>query len=119
MNNKKLGNFGELIAEYYLKLKGYKILERNFLVKGGEIDIIAEKNKTTVIVEVKTRKNLSYGDPEDAVNYYKKKNIIYAVKNYLKRSGREDRKIRFDVIGIVFRPFKIRHIKDAFYYDDL
>lgn len=119
MNNKKLGNLGELIAVFYLKLKGYKILERNFLVKGGELDIIAEKNKTTVIVEVKTRKDLHFGDPEDAVNYYKKKNIIYAAKNYIKRSGREDNRIRFDVVGIVFKPFKLKHIKDAFFYDDI
>ena len=43
MNNKEKGNAGELIATLYLMLKGYKILERNFLVSGGEIDIIAKK----------------------------------------------------------------------------
>ena len=56
MKNKKTGNFGELLATLYLKLKGYEILERNFSVRGGEIDIIASKKNEISIIEVKTRR---------------------------------------------------------------
>lgn len=114
MTNKKLGNIGEFIASAYLILKGYRILCRNFLVKGGEIDIIAEKNDVIVIVEVKTRKDDRYGAPKDAVNYYKQKNIIFATKCYIRRNHLYDRKIRFDIMEVYFPLIKIHHIKHAF-----
>ena len=119
MNNKKLGNRGEFIAACYLKLKGYKILEKNFRIKGGELDIIASKKNEIIIVEVKTRKDLSYGEPRDAVNYYKKKNIIYATECYLKRNNIYDKRVRFDVVEIITSTFKINHLKDVFFYDDI
>ena len=90
VSNKKTGNFGELVATVYLCLKGYKISERNFSVKGGELDIIAEKKNTVVIVEVKTRTNTDFGAPEDADNLFKKKNIIFAAKKYLRYRGKEN-----------------------------
>ena len=119
MNNKKLGNLGEFLAVCYLTLKGYKIIKRNFLVKGGELDIIAEKKGEIIIAEVKTRKDLSYGEPRDAVGYYKKKNIIYATKCYLKRANKENMRVRFDVVEIITSTFKINHLKDVFFYDDI
>ena len=119
MNNKNTGNFGESIAACYLRCKGYKILERNFLVQGGELDIIAEKRGEIAIVEVKTRKDFSYGDPRDAVNYYKKKNIVFATKCFLKRNSIEGKRVRFDVIEIILKKLRINHIKDAFFYHDV
>ena len=91
MNNRKKGSFGELLACVYLRLKGYKLLERNYLIRGGEIDIIAEKKNELIIVEVKTRKNKDFGAPEDAVVFQKKKNIIFTTKIYLKHHGIEKR----------------------------
>lgn len=114
MKNKQLGNLGELIATVYLFLKGYHIIHRNFLVKGGEIDIIAEKKDEIVIVEVKTRKNDKFGVPKDAVNHHKQKHIIYATKCYIARNRLFDRKVRFDVLEIYFPLVKIHHIKHAF-----
>jgi putative endonuclease len=119
MNNKKLGNFGEALATFYLKLKGYEILERNFLIKGGEIDIIARNKRDIVIVEVKTRKDNGYGRPEEAVGTVKKKNLIYSARVFEKRWGIKGERIRFDVIAITLKPFKIKHIKDAFIRDDV
>lgn len=114
MNNKSKGNLGENIAEIYLLLKGYTILERNFYVKGGEIDIIASKDDEIAIIEVKTRKDASFGDAKDAVTYYKKKSIIYATKCYINRNHLYDKKIRFDVIEVYLTKFKINHIEHAF-----
>lgn len=114
MNNKEKGNAGELIATLYLMLKGYKILERNFLVSGGEIDIIAKKGDEIAIVEVKTRKDDRYGTPKEAVDYYKKKHIIHAARCYIRRNRLFDIKIRFDVIEIYLPKLKINHIKHAF-----
>lgn len=114
MNNKEKGNIGELLAALYLILKGYKILERNFLIKGGEIDIIASKNDEIAIVEVKTRRDDSYGTPGEAVNYYKKKHIIYAANCYIRRNRLYEKKVRFDVLEVYFPKLKINHIKYAF-----
>lgn len=114
MKNKQKGNIGELIATIYLKLKGYDILDRNFLVRGGEIDIVARKNDEIAIVEVKTRKDDKYGTPKEAVNYYKKKHLIFAAECYIKRNCLFDKKVRFDVIEVYFPLFKINHIKHAF-----
>ena len=61
MNTKILGNIGEAKAEAYLKECGYKILERNYRAKFGEIDLIAEKDKVITFVEVKSRANKSFG----------------------------------------------------------
>lgn len=119
MNNRKKGNYGELIAVIYLRLKGYKIIKTNYLIKGGELDIIAQKKNEIVIIEVKTRKNKKFGAPEDAVGYQKKKNIIFASKIFLKHSGNENKRIRFDVISIVLKPFRIKHIKNAFFEGDV
>lgn len=118
-NNKVTGDFGEKLAEKFLILKGYKILDRNFRVKGGEIDIVAEKNNEVAIVEVKTRNNYAYGDPRDAIDYYKKKHLIFAAQCYIKRHSIYNKTVRFDVIEVMPRSFKINHIKDAFVIDDL
>ena len=61
MTAKELGKFGENVAALYMEKKGYKILRRNFCVKGGEIDIIAEKDGIIAFTEVKTDEILSVG----------------------------------------------------------
>ena len=66
-----VGKTGEEIAEIYLIKNGYKILERNFSCRQGEIDIIARDIKEIVFVEVKTRTNKKYGEPIDSITYYK------------------------------------------------
>ena len=75
--NKCIGNFGEDEAIRYLIKNKYKIIERNYSCKLGEIDIIAKDKDVLVFIEVKTRTNDKYGSPSLAVNYYKKRKIIY------------------------------------------
>lgn len=114
MNNKQTGNIGENLAEEYLKNKGYKILERNFSCKQGEIDIIALDKKEIVFVEVKTRTNTKYGLPVEAVNHIKKKHIYNSAKYYVYINNLYNEFIRFDIIEIYITKnnYKINHIKE-------
>ena len=119
-HNKDIGKKGEKIAVSYLKRRGYKIIEKNFLIKGSEIDIIASKNDEIHFVEVKTRMDTSLGNPADAITYYKKKALIHGAKYYLMKNSRYFDKIcSFDVCEIIlcnkiFFNKKINYIKNAF-----
>ena len=112
---KKIGNEGEEMATDFLKRRGYKIIERNFLCHQGEIDIIAKKKKEYVFCEVKTRRNVKYGEPRDSVNHTKKKHIYDATKYYLYKNDLCNEYIRFDVIEVYIHKDKsyINHIKNA------
>ena len=109
------GKQGEEIAVKYLTDKGYEILERNWRNRHKEIDIIAKDGKDLVIVEVKTRKSNSYGEPDLAVNKQKQRLLVYAANAYIYRNNL-DMDTRFDIISIYFREGKpiIDHIEDAF-----
>lgn len=112
MNKRKLGNDYEDKACEYLKSIGYKILERNFRSKKGEIDIIAKDGETIVFVEVKYRQSNIFGYSVEAVGF-KKQMVIYKVaESYLNYTKRVEVPCRFDVIG--FDNEKINHIKNAF-----
>lgn len=117
--NKNLGDFGENMAESYLNEKGYKILERNFYVRGGEIDIVCMDRNTLVFVEVKTRKTDKFGLPSEAVDRKKAEHMRFAAERYYEIHP-FDGEIRFDVIevfaslnGCTPELFKIRHIVDV------
>lgn len=103
MNNKELGKYGEDKAVSYLENQNCKILERNFSCKQGEIDIIAKDKNELVFFEVKTRNNLDYGRPVDAVDNFKQKHILEAAKYYLHHNNRDDEFVRFDVIEVYLK----------------
>ncbi len=109
----KLGKEGEDYATNYLKDKGYKIIEKNFMCKQGEIDIIAKEKEEYVFIEVKTRQNFNYGMPSEAVTPKKQKNIWNATKYFLYLHNLENKYIRFDVIELYKKDnkFYINHIK--------
>ena len=92
---------------------GYKIIERNFLSRQGEIDIIAKDGTEYVFVEVKTRSSNFYGKPAEAVNEVKKKHIYKTTKYYLYIHNLENAFVRFDVIEVCFKcgKYKLRHLK--------
>ncbi len=114
MYKKELGNKGEQIASDYLKKIGYKILERNFRKRTGEIDIIAEdpEMKECVFIEVKTRKSKAFGYPEEAVDNRKLKKLIATANLWLE--DKEEQMWRIDVIAIEIDTYtpKITHIKN-------
>lgn len=111
-----LGNRGENVAARFLRDAGYRIIERNFRTRFGEVDIIARDGKTLVFVEVKTRKG-SDPDPEDQVNHEKQKQITKVAEFYLTRFGLPLPPVRFDIVSILWPRNQdpiIRHIQDAF-----
>ena len=109
------GKIGENIAVCYLKNNGYQIIQRNFECKQGEIDIIAQEKEEYVFIEVKTRTNIKYGKPKEAVDKTKKKHLYGAVEYYTYLKKIENRPIRIDVIEIYKRQEKyfVHHIKQA------
>ncbi len=117
--NKGVGNLGEEVAVNFLVGKGYKILERNFRCKGGEVDIVARdpSDKSLVFVEVKARKDLSYGVPQLAVNSFKQRQISKAALTWLSKKRQHDQNARFDVVAILLDAnglHKVEHIVNAF-----
>lgn len=97
-----IGKHGEDQAVQYLTKHGYKILDRNFRIRGGEIDIVAVEKNTLVIVEVKTRTSHQFGLPEESITAYKLKFLERAAKFY--RSTRKNLPLaeRIDVVTIDF-----------------
>lgn len=118
ISNKDIGNYGETLSCRYLTAKGYKILERNFRNRLGEIDIICIFKNILVFVEVKSRYTKNYGYPLEAVNYKKQRNIIRLAESYIKFKKLYNLNIRFDVIEIFFNSendkFSVNHLPDAF-----
>ena len=114
----ELGRNGENIASKVLENKNYKILERNFRCRQGEIDIIAydEATKEIVFVEVKTRTGIKYGEPKEAVQKTNQKHIKLVASYYLYMYSLNDIPVRFDVIEILINnsTYKLNHIKQAF-----
>jgi len=96
-----LGSQGEDIAAKYLQGQGYKILQRNFRSRYGEIDIICSLEHSIIFVEVKTRTNTSFGSPEESVTRTKKHHIHRVALIYLEKYPYPFKEIRFDVIGIL------------------
>ena len=109
--NKKLGREGEKQAVKYLKKNGYKILEKNYRTRFGEVDVIARKGEVVAFIEVKTRLTDIFGSPSQAVTRERQFKYIQAAKFYF--AGCEtDCVVRFDVIEI-FRG-NLNHIESAF-----
>jgi putative endonuclease len=98
--NKLLGKEGEDRAAQFLVKQGYRILERNYRTRNGEIDLITLHEGAVVFVEVKTRTNDAYGAPELAVNARKQGRMIKAALGYIKYKKLHQVPCRFDVVAI-------------------
>lgn len=112
-----LGLEGEKMAKGYLEQKGYEILEENWAFGKAEIDLIAYLHKKLIFVEVKTRRNISFGMPEDFVDLAKQKQMETAANEYIELMDHQG-EIRFDIVAIVFdkqNKYTINHIEDAFW----
>jgi putative endonuclease len=112
-----IGQSGEETAVKILKKHGYKIIERNYRTRQGEIDIIAKDGEYTCFVEVKFRKNDDFGDPGDFIDERKQQKIIKAAQYYAVKKGIYDTPMRFDAVLISAGKEKKSNaevIKDAF-----
>lgn len=115
----RIGKLGEDIACKYLKNNNYKIIDKNFTCRQGEIDIIAKDKarKEMVFIEVKTRSNFKYGQPCEAINKEKRKHICQASKYYICKNKISNVAIRLDVIEVVIKDgkYNVNHIEKAFF----
>lgn len=121
MLNKRqiFGLSGEAMALKHLKQKGYKVVEKNFRCKFGEIDIIAYDGPCLVFIEVKTRSSDNFGPPAASVNLRKQQQICKATHIYITDKKLTDCEIRFDVVTLLIesnRPPEIEIIANAFEY---
>ncbi len=99
-----LGRTGERLASEALVQRGYRILEQNFFCRYGEIDLVAEHGHDLVFVEVKTRRGVAYGLPEEAVTWRKQQKIIRTASCYLDLHSCADRSWRIDVVAVQMSP---------------
>ena len=119
IKKKILGKTGEDIAKEYLKKKNLKYLLSNFIYLKTEIDLIFldKKNKILIFVEVKTRRNKNYGEPEDSITKFKQMHIKKAAEGFLHQYRKYlEYDIRFDSVGILINgdDIKINHIENFF-----
>lgn len=97
-----LGRLGERLAAAKLEERGYRILERNFRCRSGEIDLVAEEGPDLVFVEVKTRRGTARGLPEEAVGRRKASKLQEVACSYLDLHQLPDCSWRIDVVAVQF-----------------
>lgn len=117
MNNRSKGKTYEQIAKVYLEKNNVKILEMNYQGSLGEIDIIGYDGVTLVFFEVKYRKNINFGMPQDAINKNKRRKIYLTAREFIKKNRLENEAMRFD--AIIFLGEKIEWLKNIFWGDEL
>ncbi len=117
MDKRETGKKGESLASEYLLKNGYDILGANYRKREGEIDIIARDGKTgeIVFVEVKSRRGISCGYPEEAVDDLKIEKISGMAERWLEEKEMIDKPWRIDIIAIetACHPPKITHINNV------
>ena len=114
------GQSAEELAATYLAERGFQVLERNWRTRLGEVDLIVQKGALLAFVEVRFRKSIAFGTPEETVTKAKRRKVILAAFEYAgSRRLLERRVIRFDVVAVV--PGRdapnILHLEDAFEAD--
>ncbi len=109
-----LGRHGEQLAAEYLLQAGFRVLERNYRCSEGEIDIVAADQRVLVVCEVKTRSDLRYGTPIEAVDWRKHRRLRRLAVRWAVTHGVIFDELRVDVIGVLASPngeFTIEHVR--------
>ncbi|MDE6776901.1 MAG: YraN family protein [Oscillospiraceae bacterium] len=119
MTATEIGNMGEDAVCAYLENLNYQIIDRNFRIRGGEIDIIAVKSDELCFVEVKTRSLNSLTTGIEAVDYGKKKRIIKTAHYYCEKYhfDEDDWYFRYDIAEVTImrnKIIKIDYLENAF-----
>lgn len=102
MDNSNIGRYGEDLACQFLKRQGYKILQRNYRIRGGEIDIVAREGDCLVFVEVKTRSSHDFGPPAESMTAWKIKALLKTAMFYVLKINWGNREYRLDFVSIDF-----------------
>ncbi|MFH1833124.1 MAG: YraN family protein [Candidatus Levyibacteriota bacterium] len=109
------GRRGETQALEYLIKKGYKIIDRNFRTRNGEIDLIGIQNNVLVFIEVKTRTSQDFGIPFEAITYYKMKALIRVAQYYKMTHSKLPEQMRIDAVSVQLNDFgmsTIEHVEN-------
>lgn len=96
----RTGRLGEELARRHLESLGYRILCTNQRCPSGEIDIIAEQDRTLAFIEVRTRRGNSLGSPEESITSRKQARMVATAQEYLQANALEDRQWRVDVVAV-------------------
>ena len=113
----RLGDEGERLAERFLERRGLKTIARRFTTPVGELDLVMRDGETVVFVEVKTRRDRDFADPQDAVNVPKQRRLTRAAQWFIHDRRWEHRPCRFDVVAVTLAAGadpQIEHFPDAF-----
>ncbi|MFL5607796.1 MAG: YraN family protein [Gemmatimonadaceae bacterium] len=110
------GERGERIAERWLRLRGWRVVQRRFRSGHRDIDLVIEQAGVVAFVEVKARQGDRFGDPVEAVNWRKQRELGRSARVWIDRHGRKDEAYRFDVVGVLVsgERVRIRHVANAF-----
>jgi putative endonuclease len=113
MYKKTLGKEGETQALLFLQKHGYRIIEKNFAGRFGEVDIVAFDGDVLCFIEVKTRTNFQCGSPGEAISRFKRQRLIKTAQYYLlcRKINPENTKMRFDVVSVFQDAQRAVHIK--------
>ena len=115
----KLGKFGEEKAKEFLESKGYVLITTNFRYDRAEVDLIFKdkKNKIVIFVEVKTRRNRKFGEPEESINKTKQNQIKKAAEGFVSENEKcLDYDLRIDTVSVFMdgKGITINHTENAF-----
>lgn len=113
-HNRTLGAHGEALAAEYLEQRGFRILERNWRNRHGELDLIAEDHGTLVAIEVKTRSGTAYGNPLEAITARKSHRLRRLLHDWRRERALQRATLRVDAVGITVRsnePPRIDHLR--------
>jgi putative endonuclease len=116
-NRHQLGKDSEQLAVDFLQKNGYTIIQRNFRIRGGEIDIIAKEKNTLVFIEVKSRTTTRYGHAIQSLTSQQQKRLSKTALTYLYQHKMNNQSARFDVVAIQKNQYtgtEIRLIRNAF-----
>lgn len=110
------GELGERIAERWLRRRGWRIVQRRFRSGHRDIDLVVEQAGVVAFVEVKARRGDRFGDPVEAVDWRKQRELGRSARVWIDRHGRVEEAYRFDVIGVLMtgERVRIRHVANAF-----
>lgn len=115
MKRRDVGILGEKLAKDFLKKRGYHILESNYRCPEGEIDIIARHKDSLVFIEVRTKRSLQFGSPEESITPSKMEKLRVVAAHYRQTHNNLPPLWRIDVVAVEIgpKPLRIELIENA------
>jgi putative endonuclease len=112
----EFGELGERIAERWLRRRGWRVVQRRFRSGHRDIDLVVAQGDVVAFVEVKARRGSEFGDPVEAVNWNKQRQLVRSASVWIERHGRPTESYRFDVVGVLVEGerVRVRHVANAF-----